>query len=760
MSPAVHVDGSACKPTVPIVSTVWGARSLSAEDWVTCCMNRLVRFACVALLAVGSTVTWVPPGAVAGAADELGVTIVLKPSDPAGLEALAKMNGVLPSWRRAELARVGPSPATVSAATRELRTLGLSVSQVTNFTIHATGSRSVVESVFGSTRSARGVAGMVALKAPGPLAGLVSAVVGGDDRRVHMRPTATLTATPTNQVDGPRVRRLYRTPFGQPASGTAVPTIATLQLSGFNASDLSHFAAESGLPNPVATGQFKAYSVDGASVTRADGTGGDEEVALDQEALLAAAPFANQHAYFTRNDVPTGFTDAIAAIENDAATGSNDGFSLSALSMSWGACELAMSGDEIVATDQALLFLTAAGVTSFAAAGDSGAYACSTPDAPDNRLAVTYPASDPLVIGVGGTSVAPDDSQSAWWIANPDANAPFRGFGGGGGYSAGWQRPQYQDGVNSGEMRAVPDMALAADPASGFRIAFGQGHDVVGGTSVSSPFAAATFVDMLIQRGISSGIGFILPNLYAAPSSAFTDITSGSNGHDSAHAGFDLASGLGAPRWDALTAAITGAPILTAPATSASRTIPITVTVPQGMQYDGWSAGVGVPPADCNTTSTPATDRPTSVTATADGDVHIWVVGYTPFGPCYVAQAHTFVGVAPTPTPTPTPTPSPSPTDSRPAAPALAQSSTGGLVYLNVRVDPRFEGRSVVYYVRSGTSGKVRPLGSSSVTSRGFTFRYLNLKRGQILAVYSKLQGTWPVEITDPYSNTVTFKVG
>ena len=113
---------------------------------------------------------------------------------------------------------------------------------------------------------------------------------------------------------------------------------------------------------------------------------------------------------------------------------------------------------------------------------------------------------------------------------------------------------------------------------------------------------------------------------------------------------------------------------------------------------------------------------------------------------------------SPSPLPTKSPSPSPSPTP-KPKAPSLAQTSRNGAVTLTVTVDSRFAGRSVIFFVRSGISGHVRPLGTAPVESSGTAVRRLQLKQGQILALYSKLLETYPEEIQDRYSNTVTFKV-
>ena len=91
----------------------------------------------------------------------------------------------------------------------------------------------------------------------------------------------------------------------------------------------------------------------------------------------------------------------------------DDHLPISVLSTSWGACEIKGNRvSTIVALEQRLRALTAAGVTVTAASGDSGRYDCSN-DAPgqvDNTDAVDFPASSPFVLSVGGTTHA---------VANP-----------------------------------------------------------------------------------------------------------------------------------------------------------------------------------------------------------------------------------------------------------------------------------------------------------------------------------------------------
>lgn len=115
----------------------------------------------------------------------------------------------------------------------------------------------------------------------------------------------------------------------------------------------------------------------------------------------------------------------------------------------------------------------------------------------------------------------------------------------------------------------------------------------------------------------------------------------------------------------------------------------------------------------------------------------------------------------PTPTPTqtatPTPTPTPAPTAIGPTRPRLSQTSSNGSVRLTTVLSPHYAGRIVVYYVRSGITGVVRPLGQATVSPSGYARRDLALRVGQLLAMYCKVLGS--PEIPNPYSTDIRFRV-
>jgi subtilase family serine protease len=219
------------------------------------------------------------------------------------------------------------------------------------------------------------------------------------------------------------------------------------------------------------------------------------------------------------------------------------------------------------------------GVTVLAAAGDSGA-ADVGPDGSTYYLqpVTSWPDSDPLVTGIGGTQLQLDaqgnrTSPDVVWndTDNTAAQEAFFGNGGpnplagGGGKSIIFKRPAFQDGVSSvvGSQRGVPDISMSAacdgavDVYQGFP---GQtGWYPTCGTSEATPLFAG--VVALADQDAGHTLGAINPKLYAlsaASAPGVVDVTSGNNTvaftqGGSLHtvtgfpalAGYDLASGVG-----------------------------------------------------------------------------------------------------------------------------------------------------------------------------------------------------------------------
>jgi subtilase family serine protease len=102
----------------------------------------------------------------------------------------------------------------------------------------------------------------------------------------------------------------------------------------------------------------------------------------------------------------------------------------------------------------------------------------------DSGPAVQFPANCPNVVGVGGTTLNSNGSETAW-------------SGAGGGCSTLISKPSWQvSSVTSCSMRAVADVSADADPNTGAKVydSYGEpGWLEVGGTSESSPIIASVF---------------------------------------------------------------------------------------------------------------------------------------------------------------------------------------------------------------------------------------------------------------------------
>jgi len=577
-----------------------------------------IAVAALVLAAVGGTL--VPASAAEPTAS---VVVALRVADPAALTALVRAHGLSPAERHARLLALAPGRARHDDITGRAALLGLRVTESDTWTETLTGPASVVRAAFGSvTHPAR----------PASFAASAVGVLPSSGRVAF-----PLSSTkPTNATTGADLRKAYSAPTGS-VLGQGL-TIATVQLSGWNAGDLTTYG---NTLSPPVTPSYTAVSINGANPNAPDGYQGDTEVALDQETLLAVAPSAAQRAYFAPNsDGGTGFIKAVRTVATDAAARH-----ISALSISWGACEAVAGSDLMAAMDQALAMAVGAGVTVFSASGDEGSKDCVDVTG-STAPAVDYPASSPYVVGVGGTTLPKTGTPTAW-------------SGSGGGESSRTALPSWQQSVKSKSphgRRLVPDIASDAAPANGIAVLDSVPTNqslwwnVIGGTSFGAPTQAAMLTDSLDAAGWASGIGDVHPALYAAAASqgsgTFTDITSGTNGAYAAGTGFDLVTGLGAPMWSALVSWLGGF-TLTAPAGTRSTTVPLTTTLPTGLPagYRGWSAPVVNAAATCDTATN--SSPPTSVdlgAASLDGAYTVSVAGLdgsaanSGAGACHVAQ--------------------------------------------------------------------------------------------------------------------------
>jgi subtilase family serine protease len=161
-----------------------------------------------------------------------------------------------------------------------------------------------------------------------------------------------------------------------------------------------------------------------------------------------------------------------------------------------------------------------------------------------------YPATSPNIVAVGGTSLYlnADNSYNSETTWNNDAGAS------GGGISRYEYEPAYQTAVQRTGWRTTPDVSFDADPSTGVAVYDSYNNGItapwsaVGGTSAGAPQWSALIAianQARSRAGLASldGPSQTLPLLYHLPTSAFHDITSGSN----AGIGYDFVTGRGSP---------------------------------------------------------------------------------------------------------------------------------------------------------------------------------------------------------------------
>ncbi len=191
---------------------------------------------------------------------------------------------------------------------------------------------------------------------------------------------------------------------------------------------------------------------------------------------------------------------------------------------------------EVATMNSALEYAAARHVTVVAASGDEGVlgFDSSTP-----VRQVILPASDPLVLGVGGTSLTANSVTGAYLSETAYNGTDQRvTTASGGGFSHLFARPAYQDGVPGiAATRGVPDVAADADGTTGMALAFSAPDGSywlvgAGGTSAGAPFWAGLVA--LADQEAGHPLGFVNPAIYRIARGplyheAFHDITTGNN---------------------------------------------------------------------------------------------------------------------------------------------------------------------------------------------------------------------------------------
>ena len=464
----------------------------------------------------------------------------------------------------------GADPADAQVVAEVLADYGLTVTayQLESRRLKVSGTIAALTSAFGTTLSSvtsphPDGSGNVqhryrtgALSVPSRLAGIVTAVVGLDNRpqaRAQFRrgPAArhpvsgdpvvgdpNAAAAQDQSLTAPQVASFYQFPDNTDGSGQ---TVAIIELGGgYQQSDLSTYFSGLGLPVPSVT----AVGVDGGANT--PGGDADAEVELDIQVIGGVAPGAAQQVYFAPN-TDQGFIDAISDAVHATTTPV-------AISISWGGSEDSWTAQSRTSMDAAFQDAVAVGITVTVAAGDNGS---SDTAGTTSGVHVDFPASSPNALACGGTTLVGNastdviTSEVVWNELASNEGAT------GGGVSDVFPLPAYQASAGVPSLavtgktgRGGPDVAGNADPVTGYQVVVGGQQEPIGGTSAVAPLWAGLIARLAQATG--QKFGLLQTTLYAGVAAGtaapgFNDITEGDNGAYKAGAGYDACTGLGSP---------------------------------------------------------------------------------------------------------------------------------------------------------------------------------------------------------------------
>ncbi|MBV9439533.1 MAG: S8/S53 family peptidase [Candidatus Eremiobacteraeota bacterium] len=467
----------------------------------------------------------------------------------------------------------GPAASDLQAMASYLQSNGLSNIEVGSQMVSADGTAAQVTKAFNttlhsfSTSQGNVYANVAPAFVPSSFDGKVAAVLGlSNATKMSVTPHLSKsvscfpTATPTGQCvplfQAADVQRFYDATNTPAATGTTIAVIAEGNVSQV-VTDLRLAESVQGLPTVPVT-------VVTVGLPSPDTSGGGEWDLDTQSSTGMAQNVSMLYIYAT-----TSLTDSDIAhnyqrwVQDDKAQLGNSSF---------GECEYAAYLDGSMAVDDHLFEQGAAqGQTMMASTGDTGS-SCAvvgTNGAPGSGPPmVSYPATSPWVLGVGGTSAISNadgsySGETAW-------NA------GGGGLSQFENSTQWQQvalpthtGLAATNLRGLPDVAMAADPNLGGYNVYGQNIPGVGacssgcgigGTSEASPLTVGSLARLLTAH---PGLGYLPPHLYAnwnanqnntatvtgpPPTQTlggFHDIITGANGAYQALPGYDYTTGMG-----------------------------------------------------------------------------------------------------------------------------------------------------------------------------------------------------------------------
>ncbi len=317
--------------------------------------------------------------------------------------------------------------------------------------------------------------------------------------------------------------------------------------------DANQYATRHGDPAFAGGGFTQRNAAPFTHADECDPSGWYGEETLDVEAVHAMATGANVRYYGAKSCFNSDIADTLDTVVDENK--------VSIVSNSYGSTEGDETPDDVAATQQAFLQGAMQGISFLFSSGDNGDEVANT-----GVLQADYPASNPYITAVGGTSLGIGAGQNlifqtGWGTQKYSLSANGKSwtpvgylYGSGGGYSSLFNRPSYQTKVvpaTAPAGRAVPDVALDADPTTGMLIGETQqfpsgpayGEYRIGGTSLASPLMAG--FQALSQQHQGSRQGFLNPQLYQSAKSnpsLFLDIAKA--GPDAGNVRADYANGL------------------------------------------------------------------------------------------------------------------------------------------------------------------------------------------------------------------------
>jgi len=521
-----------------------------------------------ALLASAGTATLALPAAaeipkflaLAAASEKADFDLYFPIRDRATLEALvaAQNHKGAPEYQnwltpQQFAQRFGPTPATVAGVTAELATRGLTVTVHQGLMLHVTGNAAAVQAAFGvhlsHARFAGGFEALVADRAPVMPPVLAASGAGtpqfttAPPMHKHSYLKRYLGAVPQNSssTTGPYLtadlRQAYDFPSALALTASGV-TIGILDAGDFLASDMTTYfggtyPVQDGLPASLTPNVLPSIPINGGTPFSVANSG---ETELDIQQAGGTALAANIQLY-NLSDLGTGTIMAGLNALNTANVAD-------VVSMSFGLEEAALlpqnnGGTSLVSIatmlDAVFLQGTSQGITFVASSGDSGSNPLvETPNGFVQTLSVSYPASDPFVVAVGGTnlvtqSFAPPNFNSSYIgeiaVEDPTQTPTDASWGSGGGISVLWSKPHYQTLITtpSATSRTVPDLALhmgglgafgcpapvvaCPGPNSSDIEILGGGTFLSIGTSESAPDIAGLLALKVAQNGANGLVG-------------------------------------------------------------------------------------------------------------------------------------------------------------------------------------------------------------------------------------------------------------